>query len=131
MTDIDLRITVEFTATMIIRCNVIKDEAKAHALALELHEIIGIFRRLYSVRPPYQPELIETMRGLVKIEETDLVLTFWEAAFFPPKGSADRLEIDRFLCEQFDRIGADELFEQYARLCDKINGTNFAEPLRS
>jgi hypothetical protein len=130
--DIDLKITVEFTGTMIIRCDVIKDEAQAHALALELHEVIGIFRGLYSVRPPYQRELLEKMPDLEEIEETDLVLAIWGTAFdiCPTNERAALLEVD-WLYDQFERIGADELYDRYMRLCDKINGTNFAEPLRS
>ena len=117
-TDIDLRITVEFTATMIIRCSVIKDEATARALALELHEIIGLFRGFYSARPPYEHELLEKMPDLEEIEETDLVLAIWRTAF-----DISAFLEGEWLYDQFERVGADELYERYLRLCDKINGT--------
>jgi hypothetical protein len=128
MIDIDLNLTVEFTATMIIRCNVIKDEPKARALALELHEIIELFRRFYSVRPPYEGELLKELSDLEEIEGTDLVLMIWRTAFdIYPKTESMALLEGEWLDYQFGRIGADELYERYMRLCDKINGTKYAE----
>jgi hypothetical protein len=132
MIDIDLKLSVESTATMIIRCNVIKDEPKARALALELHEIIRLFRRFYSVRPRCENELLEEiMPDLEDIEETDLVLTIWRTAFdIYPKNESMALLEGEWLDYQFERIGADELCQRYRRLCDKINGTKFADEYR-
>ena len=41
MNDIDVKIPIELTAAMIVRAGVIKDEARAGELAVELHDIVA------------------------------------------------------------------------------------------
>jgi hypothetical protein len=72
--------------------------------------------------------LLEGIPELEDIEETDLVLAIWRSAF---DDSPTDISAGDWLLAQFHRMGADELYDRYLVLCDEINGTDFAESLRS
>ena len=119
MQDIELRIPVELTAMRIQGHARISAEA-AHALAIELHGIVGAYRQLFAVRPPCD--------SFVDNEETDVVETILRTAVDVWPLDDDEIVVESiWLFERFSAVDDDELYERYLRVFDKINGTNFAD----
>jgi hypothetical protein len=119
MQDIELKIPVELTASRIERRASISAEA-ANQLAIELHAIVANYRQLFALRPPcdhYTPS-----------EETDVVETILRTAVDVWPSDEDAVAAESmWLFERFDAVDGDELYDRYLRLCDKINGTDWAD----
>jgi hypothetical protein len=88
--DIVVRIPVELTAAMIIRAGVIKNEARARELAIELHEIVAEAVKLYRAEkirlvdlpcdPEGEPTVLEERRPHNALEVADFTLACWRQA---------------------------------------------------
>jgi hypothetical protein len=121
VSDISHVIPVTLTATRIIRHGKVDDEAKAQALAEELHRIVHGYLNLLSVRPPDRYPLPD------KFTKADMIDTILRTAI--GMWSADEGAESVWIYEQFSRVDGDELYERYLRICDAINGTDIANLL--
>lgn len=120
MSAIELVIPLELTAALIIRSAGNIDESGAHALALELHDIIARVQQFYADRP----RLITADRP--QFEAADLVWTLLRATLnFWPEDSGAAADEAVWIAEHLEPMG--DLFDRYLRVCDRIAGSDIAE----
>jgi hypothetical protein len=121
MQDIELKIPVELTAMRIQGHAQISAEA-ALQMAIELHAIIAAYRQLFAVR--------SSCECFTDNEETDVIETILRTAVdvWPLDGD-EVVHESEWLAVRFMAVNGDELYERYLRLFDRINGTNFADPV--
>jgi hypothetical protein len=135
MTDIELKIPLALTESLIIRRMAVVfgesvDTTSALELACELHAIIDGYRRLRSVEPPYVGSNRYELMDIAAIEEPDMVLTILNTALgWWPEDEAAAASQSEWIAGQFSQADADDLYERYLRLCDRINGTDLASLL--
>jgi hypothetical protein len=139
MTDLTFTVSIELTASQIIRnCPSTIDESEAAKLAQEAHAIIAEVQAhfvRYRIRIPNDDECdFEIVSREASDDEcaftlADLVdavrrtvLGFWSVNENAAGAEANWVE------EQLTRID-DALYARYLRLCDRIQGTNYAESL--
>jgi hypothetical protein len=91
-------------------------------MAIELHGIIAAYRQLFAVRP--------SSESFVDNEETDVVeMILRTAVDIWPLDGDEVVQESEWLAVRFMAVGGEELYEQYLRLFDRINGTAFADPV--
>jgi hypothetical protein len=150
---IQISIPIELTAAMVIRAEVIKDEARAKELAIELHEIVAKATELYSARVTKlvaTPEdhddnkpliladksqidelvVLEEEHRTTPLELADFQLACWRTALV----STDGLPEDASDCEEAKWIsevlaglveaGDDSLYWRWRELGDIITGSD-------
>jgi hypothetical protein len=137
MTTLTFTVQIKLTAAQIIRnCASTIDESEAAKLAHEVHAIIAEVQARYVRRPlvplsddghvltqrmPSDDECAFTLADLVDAVRRGLL------GFESTNRNAAVAESD-WLEEQLTGID-DALYDRYLRLHDRIQGTNFAEPL--
>jgi hypothetical protein len=127
---IEIKISPALLESLIIRrmavvCGEDVDIAPARELAAELRKIVNGYRTLHSASPPYSHDP-RKFADVEAIEENDVSFAIVTTALgLWPEGA--EAEQSCWSMEQFDRVDrADTLHERYLRLCDRINGSNFA-----
>jgi hypothetical protein len=123
MSNIELSIPAELTAAQIRRGNPSIDEETAQKLAAELHDIVARIKKGFALQPPDLP-----------IEESDAIQTLLRTAVgIWPKDEDAAANESVWAMEQITRAGqltgADDLYKSYLRVCDKVDGTDFASLL--
>jgi hypothetical protein len=132
MADIEVKIPVELTQSMIIRCGLITDETRARALAEELHEVVLAFtklrladkRRLVELPsdedleqdPDAEPVELESLRGPNALEIADFVLATWRQAMIGGDVNPDGEE-GAWISEELAALtlGDDRLWPRWCR----------------
>jgi hypothetical protein len=123
MSNIDLSIPADLTATQIIRANESIDEETAQTLAVELHDIVACMQKAFALQPSNLP-----------IEDCDAIQTVLRAAvgIWPADKDAAADE-SVWVMEQLTRAeeltGAKDLYRSYLRVCDRVAGTDIADLL--
>ena len=122
MASIKLDIPIELTATFIIRAAENIDESSAHALAVELHDIIAKVQQYYADRP----RRVEA--GRLRDEPADLVWSVLRTSlnYWPEDKSAAANEFT-WIAEHLMDMG--DLYDRYLRVFDRIAGADFAEAM--
>ena len=119
MSAIELIIPLELTTELIIRSAENIDKSDAHALAVELHDIIARVQQFYADRPRILTD------GRPQFEAAHLVWTILRCVlnFWPEDES--RAAGDAVWIALIEPMG--DLYDRYLRLCDRIDGSNVAE----
>jgi hypothetical protein len=139
MSDINICIPVELTAAMILRAGVVKDEARALALANELHDVVNKFTKLRLaekrsvVEHPEdavgdaEPVEIEPPRGPNAREIAGFTLAAWRNAMTGGPTEPDEGEA-QWISEELAAlsIGDDNLYLRWLNVCDNATGSDLA-----
>ena len=114
---VEIVIPVGLTAARIQRVNPAIGKEAAEALAVELHDIVGLLRKFYSVHPDPDESFPD--------EEADVVDTVMRTAvnvwpFHPDAGASESI----WLFERFLMVGADKLYDRYLAVCSSVYGVD-------
>jgi hypothetical protein len=114
MADITVTIPVELTQAMIIRSGVIKDEARALELAIELHDVVAACVKLFLAKSKPSP-----------LELADFALAVWRQALVSQDGTSDGEE-GAWTSEILGSICDDDLYLRWIMLGDVVTGSDVA-----
>jgi hypothetical protein len=113
---IQVSIPVELTAAMVIRAGVIKDEARARDLAVELHDVVAKCVELYWAQ-----------RAPNALEIADFTLAVWQWALVSNSSPSDGSQagwISETLAALTLNVDDDDLYLRWLMIGDVVTGSD-------
>jgi hypothetical protein len=137
MSDITVTIPVELTQAMIMRGGVVEDEARAHELAIELHEVVAELVKLYRAEKTRVVEIpegeddpakfveLEPSRTPNALEIADFTLAVWQQALPSDDEQDEWISVKlAALCDKDE-----DLFLRWTTIGDVVTGSDLASIL--